>query len=492
MKFSDLIKVVDISELKLNEDFVVNNVSCNSKEVNANDVFVCIKGFKTDGHLFINDAINNGAKAVIVDNFYDTHMLPENINYVKTSNTRKALAKLSAHLYNYPSKEMIVIGVTGTNGKTSTTYMIKSILEHKGIKTGLIGTIKNMIGYKVIPTERTTPESNDLQKLFYQMKQEDVKAVVMEVSSHSLELSRVDETDFDVGVFTNLTQDHLDFHQNMDNYFNAKLKLFKKSKKSVINIDDEWGKKIIENKNIGDILCYSINDSSDVIAKNIKIFVDKSTFDIEYNGEVINIILNIPGYFSIYNALAAATTAIHLGIDLETIKNGLNKIKGISGRFEIVESNPKFTIVVDYAHTPDGIENLMRTVKTVAKGRKVLLFGCGGDRDRTKRPIMGEIAGNMADYVIVTSDNPRCEDPQKIIDDIIEGIRKTNVDYIVIPDRYEAIKYAIMNAKPNDFIVLAGKGHEDYQIIMNEKIHFDEREVVAKILEEIKNETNII
>ncbi|WAM31117.1 UDP-N-acetylmuramoyl-L-alanyl-D-glutamate--2,6-diaminopimelate ligase [Caldicellulosiruptor naganoensis] len=485
MKVNKLIKGLNIIETNIkNFDEDIKDIAYNSKNVKDGFAFVCIKGFKTDGHEYIDEAIKRGAKLIVVDEFFDTSKLKDKVLFIKTSNTRKALSIISANFFEHPSKDFLLIGVTGTNGKTSTTFMIKSILEQSGHKVGLIGTVKNMIGQKEIEAKHTTPESYDLQKLFFEMKKENVDSVVMEVSSHSLDLHRVDDCDFDVGVFTNLTQDHLDFHGTMENYFAAKLKLFKMSKKRVVNNDDEWGRKIISI--YPDSITYAKESSGDVMAKNIKLFVNKNQFDLCCKGQIQQITLNIPGIFSVYNALASAACAASLGIDLETIKKGLESVKAIPGRFEIVESNDKFTIVIDYAHTPDGLLNLMKTVDEVAKGRKVLLFGCGGDRDRTKRPIMGEIAGKMADFVIVTSDNPRTEDPLKIIEDILVGLQKTNAEYVVIPDRFEAIKYAIKNAKENDFIVLAGKGHETYQILKDRTIHFDEREVVKSILEELK------
>lgn len=485
MRIEDLIKGLDIVEMRIKDlNDEIEDIAYNSKKVKNGYAFVCIKGYRADGHEYIPEAIQRGAKLIVVDEFYDTNNISEGVSFVKTRNTRKALSILSNNFFDHPSKSFKLIGVTGTNGKTSTTYMIKSILEKNGQKVGLIGTIKNMIGDKTILAERTTPESYDLQKLFFEMKKQNTDSVVMEVSSHSLELHRVDGCDFDVGVFTNLTQDHLDFHGTMENYFNAKLKLFNMSKKAIVNIDNEWGRKITNI--IPNSITYSLKENAVVKAKNVKMYVNRNEFELCINDDMEKIVLNIPGIFSVYNALAAAACAHSLGIGIKTIKDGLEAIKSIPGRFEIVESNDKFTIVIDYAHTPDGLLNLMRTVDEVAKGRKVLLFGCGGDRDRTKRPIMGEIAGTMADFVIVTSDNPRTENPLKIIEDIMEGLRKTNVEYVIIPDRFEAIKYAITNAKENDFIVLAGKGHEDYQILKDRTIHFDEREVVKAILEEFK------
>ncbi|WAM34397.1 UDP-N-acetylmuramoyl-L-alanyl-D-glutamate--2,6-diaminopimelate ligase [Caldicellulosiruptor morganii] len=485
MKLSKLIEGLDIIRTNIQDfDQDIKDIAYNSKNVEDGFAFVCIKGFKTDGHEYIDEAIKRGARLIVVDEFYDTSRLEDKIPFIKTSNTRRALAIISANFFGHPSKEFLLIGVTGTNGKASTTFMIKSILGQSGHKVGLIGTVKNMIGEKEIEAKHTTPESYDLQKLFFEMKKENVDSVVMEVSSHSLELHRVDGCDFDVGVFTNLTQDHLDFHQTMENYFAAKLKLFKMSKKRVVNIDDEWGRKIASI--YPDSVTYSKENGGDVVAKNIKLFVNKNQFELWHKDQSVSVTLSIPGIFSIYNALAASACAVSLGMDLKTIKEGLEALKAIPGRFEIVESNDRFTVVIDYAYTSDGLLNLMKTVDEVAKGRKVLLFGCGGDRDRAKRPVMGEIAGKMADFVIVTSDNPRTEDPIKIIEDILVGLQKTNVEYVVIPDRYEAIKYALQNARENDFIVLAGKGHENYQILKDRTIHFDEREVVKNILEELK------
>ena len=388
----------------------------------------------------------------------------------------------AAAYYGYPSREMQMIGVTGTNGKTSTTYMLKAIAERMGKKVGLIGTIRNMIGDIIIDTERTTPESVDLQRILRQMKDEKVDVVIMEVSSHSLDQKRVHGIEYDVGEFTNLTQDHLDYHKTFENYFNAKKLLFKQSRMAVINKDDPYANRMMEGLDIP-VMTFGIREKADVTASEIDITTRGVQFDFNYKNITSRFNVPIPGLFSVFNAIGAATVALSLGWNLDSIKYGLEHMMSVSGRLEPLPTGKnEFTVLLDYAHTPDALENVLKTVKGFATGRIVTLFGCGGDRDHAKRPIMGEIAGRFSDFAIVTSDNPRTENPMDIINSIVEGVKKSGCEYVVIENRREAIEYALKNARKNDVIILAGKGHENYQEINGGKHHFDEKEIVAEIL----------
>lgn len=460
-------------EYEGNADIEINRIQSNSLKVEPGDAFVCIEGYETDGHKYAKDSSQKGAAVIIA-----MHTVEADCPVVTVKDTRRVLALLCARYWGNPSKRFKLVGVTGTNGKTTTTYLVKTILENAGHKVGLIGTNQNMIGNKVLPASRTTPDSFELQKIFKSMADEKCDTVIMEVSSHALYLDRVYGSDFDIGLFTNITQDHLDFHKTMENYLAAKTLLFKMCKKGIINGDDERAGYVIKNATCP-MTTYSIDKSSDVKADNVKMTEKGVSFDAL--GQHYE--LKIPGKFSVYNALGAILICDALGVDKNKIAEGLKIAHGVKGRAEVVDLGYDFTVLIDYAHTPDGIENILKTVKGFAKGRVIILFGCGGDRDNKKRPIMGEIASSLADFVIVTSDNPRTEKPSDIIDEIMVGIDKTK-PYTVIENRRDAIEYAVKNAKKDDVIVLAGKGHETYQTIGKENFHFDERE----ILFEIKNE----
>lgn len=465
--------------LKQYDDVDVTGIAYDSRNVSEGNVFVCIKGFETDGHKYAQMAEKNGAAVIVAEDKVDV-----NIPVWYVDNSRIAIAEAACRYYNHPSEKFKLIGVTGTNGKTTITYLIKSILEEAGMCTGVIGTNQNIIGDKVLVTQSTTPTTPnalELQQLFAEMVESDAECVVMEVSSHALELERVHGCRFDVGVFTNLTQDHLDFHKTMENYLKAKAKLFDISEKGVINFDDEGGKKIAGSAKC-DMLTVGIESGSDLRASNIKITARGADFDMEYKGKSYPIHIAIPGKFSVYNAICAAGAAIELGIDIEVIRKGLENASGVMGRVEVVPTDTDYTVIIDYAHTPDGLENIIKTVKEFANGRVITLFGCGGDRDNTKRPIMGEIAGRLSDYSIITSDNPRTENPEEIVSEIEEGMKKTDGKYTVIVDRREAIGFALDFAKKDDIIILAGKGQETYQIIGREKYDFDERVEVYKHL----------
>jgi UDP-N-acetylmuramyl-tripeptide synthetase len=478
MKLREMLKDVEDLHTEGSLDIDINAVHYDSRQVTPGSLFFCIEGYKTDGHKYAGMAAEKGAAAVVL---HRDIPLPEGVVKIYTSDTRRAMGLISSAFYGNPTSNMILFGVTGTNGKTTTTYMIKSILEQAGKKTGLIGTIHNVIGTRTIPAERTTPESTDLQRLFSEMLQEGVEAAAMEVSSHSLALERVAGCSFEIGVYTNLTQDHLDFHGTLENYRNAKAKLFQQSRVSVINVDDESGRIILEALE-GKAFTYGIHKPADIFARDIEIIAEGVSFNLHILGAKISINLHIPGIFSVYNALAAASACYAAGISLRDIQTGLNSIRGVPGRFELLDTGTEYSVILDYAHTPDGLENILKTARELTEGRIVTLFGCGGDRDTTKRPIMGEIAGKYSDFCIVTSDNPRSEEPMSIINDILPGLQKTGCPYEMIENRREAIEYALKSGKKGDVIILAGKGHETYQIIKGRTFHFDEKEIVAEIL----------
>lgn len=465
--------------LEEHEDIDITGIAYDSRNVLPGNVFVCIKGFETDGHKYAKTACENGAAVIVAEDDIEADVP---VWYVE--NSRKTVAELACIYYDNPSEKFKLIGVTGTNGKTTITYLIKSILEASGMMTGVIGTNQNIIGDKVLVTQSTTPTTPnalELQQLFNEMAESDAECVVMEVSSHALDLDRVHGCHFDVGVFTNLTRDHLDFHKTMENYRKAKAKLFDISDKGVVNFDDEAGKKITVEKDC-DILKVGLSDGCDLRAENISITSSSADFDAVYNGKTYPVHIAIPGKFSVYNAVCAMGAALQLGIDMDTIIKGLENASGVTGRVEVVPTDTDYTVIIDYAHTPDGLENIISTVQEFAEGDVITLFGCGGDRDNSKRAIMGEIAGRMSDFSIITSDNPRTEDPVAIINQIEEGMKRTDGKYTVIVDRREAIGCALDMAKKGDVIILAGKGQETYQIIGKEKHDFDERVVVYKHL----------
>ena len=455
----------------------IKKVASNSKKVVPNSLFVAIKGYDFDGHEYIEEAVKNGAVAVMLDMSADFKKIniPKGITVIITDDTRKALARVSCNFFGNPSRYFKLIGVTGTKGKTTTTYMIKSILEKAGYKVGLIGTIANYIGEDCLGfSDRTTPESIELQELFYKMARQKVDYVVMEVSSQSLKLNRVEGTNFDYAIFTNLYKDHISLkeHTDMNEYFESKLKLFQMTPKGFVNSDDFKCNKIINGAKNCDIKTYAVDNKADLLAKDITI-------------TNISVDFNIPGRYSVYNALAAISLANSIGIDAEKIKEGLENIV-VPGRNELVPNKEELAIMIDYAHTAESLENILQATKTYTPGRVICVFGCGGDRDKEKRPRMGEVAGRLADYSIVTSDNPRTEKPEDIIAQIEKGIVKTKGKYEVIVDRKKAIEKAIKMMNKRDIVILAGKGHEVYQEINGEKRPFDERQIVKEILGEKK------
>ena len=476
-------------KVKGNLDLEIKGIESNSKNIEEGFLFIAIKGFSVDGHKFISSAIENGATAIMIEEFCDLKALniPQNITIIMAKNTREALAICSSNFYNNPSSKFKLIGVTGTKGKTTTTFMIKEIMEKAGKKVGLIGTIATYInGKKIKDSDRTTPESLELQKLFNKMVQENVEVVVMEVSSQSLKLHRVDGCEFDLVLFTNFSEDHISEkeHPNMEDYFNSKLKLFNMCKEGIVNADDLYGSKIPKLFPESNITTYGIDNSAKVLAKDITITNAYVDFRVKITDRNERVRTGIPGRFSVYNSLAAICVAKKFEISPEVIKQALEEVR-VPGRSELVNNKRDLTIMIDYAHSPESLQNILQAVKSYTRGRVISVFGCGGDRDSGKRPIMGEISGKIADFTIITSDNPRTEEPQKIVEQIEEGIKKTNGKYKIVVDRVEAIREAIIMANKRDIIVLAGKGHEPYQEINNTKYPFDERIIVNELIEEL-------
>ncbi|AOT68466.1 UDP-N-acetylmuramoyl-L-alanyl-D-glutamate--2,6-diaminopimelate ligase [Geosporobacter ferrireducens] len=484
MDLKELLECVHVLYIDGNQDLKIQGIAYDSRKVEKDFAFVCISGSKTDGHLFIEDVIAKGAKAIVVEREVQSR---EGITFIKVENSRKALSAMAASFYGYPSNAMNVIGVTGTNGKTTTTHLVKNILAVNGVQSGLIGTISYKILDQEYKANNTTPESLELQKLFQEMLDQKVSTCVMEVSSHSLDLYRVEDIQYQIGVFTNLTQDHLDFHGNMENYKNAKRKLFYKTKQAnIINVDDAFGVELSTQLHGMDAKCitYGIKRQAEINAKDIEITSKGTRFQLvtpKFSG-IIDI--GTPGMFSVYNALAAAAVGYVTGYDYLEIKKGLEETRVVPGRFELVPNDKDLTVIVDYSHTPDSIENAIRTIQEFAKGRIITVFGCGGDRDKTKRPIMGEIAGRLSDYCIITSDNPRTEKPEEIIKDAEVGIKRTSCKYKMIVDRKEGIREAIRQCGSQDVILIAGKGHETYQIIGDRVIDFDDRKIAQELIRE--------
>ena len=483
MLLKDLILDLEVLDIKGDLDKDIYEIYYDSRQVSENSLFVSIRGFKTDGHLYIKSALEKGAVAILVEE----DIAAEGATVIRVKDTKSTMAIIANRFYQTPTQKMSLVGVTGTNGKTSITYLMKSILEKGGGKTGIIGTIANWIGDSRIDAVRTTPESLDLQRLFNDMIQQEIKSCTMEVSSHSLELGRVEGLDFKVGIFTNLTPDHLDFHGTMENYYKAKKRLFyKTSICNVINIDDDYGVQMVEE--LKDIktptLTYGINNSADIYAKNIHMTIKTVTFDMVTPTFTATITIGIPGIFTVYNALAAAAAAYAFKIPNEDIISGLNEFKGVPGRFELVQEITPYAVIVDYAHTPDALENVLKAARGFAENRVITVFGCGGDRDRMKRAIMGEISGKLSDLTVITSDNPRTEEPQHILKMIESGIIRTQGRYVIIEDRKEAIRHALKVANEGDLVLIAGKGHETTQTINSRVYPFDDKKIAMEIARE--------
>ena len=478
MKLKELLKGIDVIAATADLEMEIPHVRYDSRAVEAGDLFVAVTGYAVDGHKFIPSVMEKGAAAVICERE------PEGeIPYVLVEDSRRSLAALGANFCGRPAEKMTMVAVTGTNGKTSTTYLLKAILEQaRGAKVGLIGTNQNMIGDTVIPTERTTPGPFEAQELFGEMYAAGCTHVVMETSSHALVQGRIHGVHYDIGIFTNLTQDHLDYHHTMEEYCDAKAILFSNCRLGVVNADDGWTPRLLKDATC-EVLTYARNVDADLRADEITLAADHISFTAVTKEERVPIRVNIPGGFMVYNTLDVLGAALGLGISLEESAKVLATVPPVKGRVEVVPTPGKdYTILIDYAHTSDSLENVLSTVQGFAKGRTVALFGCGGDRDRTKRPLMGAAAAEYADFVVVTTDNPRTEKPADIIADILPGLSGTKTPYVVVEDRVEAIHYCMDHAQTGDVIVLCGKGHETYQEIDHVKHHMDEREIVADYL----------
>ncbi len=487
MKLDELIEYLDYKDLINFKNIDITGISYNSKTTKKGDIFICLIGEHTDGHEFAKSAIENGAAALLVERKVEGTKIPQ----VVVSSTRHKIADIADRFYSSPSKGINLIGITGTNGKTTVTHLIQKIFEENSQKCALIGTL----GYKLSSkgeyrdSKHTTPQAPELQATLRMIKDvEKIDNVVMEVSSHALEQNRVGGCRFNGAVFTNLTQDHLDYHITMDNYFKAKALLFEHLKEgsfAVVNADDEYGDRFISvvPKDVN-VYTYGVRQQSDVMAKNINFSLNGAEFILIENGKEHKVNLHMNGMFSVYNVLAAVAAALAAGIDIQTALKALQNVKGVAGRFEVVAKKP--LVIVDYAHTPDGLENVLKSAREITPedGKLICLFGCGGDRDATKRPKMGAIAEKLADKIVITSDNPRTEDPQTIITDIIAGLKSVNTESVIVePDRGTAIGLLKTIANNNDVVVIAGKGHEDYQILKDKTIHFDDREEARKVFE---------
>ncbi|MCI7474286.1 MAG: UDP-N-acetylmuramoyl-L-alanyl-D-glutamate--2,6-diaminopimelate ligase [Clostridiales bacterium] len=457
------------------QDVEISGICYDTRDMISGCLFVALPGYKTDGHKYIQQALDQGAAAILC-----RRPPAEEGPWLVTEDPRAALAAVSANWFGHPAEELTVLAVTGTNGKTTTTYLLKAMLEGVlGAKVGLIGTNQNMIGQEVLPAHRTTPESWEVQKLLREMADAGCSHVVMEASSHALVLHRLDGIRFAAGIFTNLTQDHLDFHKTMEAYRQAKGLLFRQCDVAVLNLDDEAGRYYAENVSCPAFTYSECRDEADLTAKNLRLFPDRVEFEAVTMDAIARVRLPIPGGFTIYNALGVISCGLTLGLPLGQIASSLANARGVKGRIEVVPVPADYTVLVDYAHTPDALENILTTVRDFTKGRVICLFGCGGDRDRSKRPQMGAIAGQLADVAVVTSDNPRTEAPRAIIDDILKGMQDAGAERHVEPDRRRAIAMALSLARAGDTVVLAGKGHETYQEIGGVQYHLDEREEVA-------------
>ena len=480
MKLRQLLEGVNVLAANVDMDMQIESVVYDSRKVTPESMFIAITGFATDGNKYIPMALEKGAKVIVTAQAQD-----QSVPYVQVESDRLALAQIGGNFFNHPADSMKLIGVTGTNGKTSTTLLLKHVLETTaGAKVGLMGTMENMVGQQIIPTERTTPESFELQALLAQMRDAGCTHAIMEVSSHAIALDRVAGLHYEVAAFTNLTEDHLDFHKTMEHYCDTKAELFARCNKAVANKDDDWFERVTKKAGCK-LLTTSVKGSADLKAENLELLSDGICFTAVYGEERVAVRLPIPGKFTVYNALSVLGCAIQLGISLTDAAKALGSAKGVKGRVEVVPTpGTDYTVLIDYAHTPDGLENVLSSVKGYCKGRLIAVFGCGGDRDPIKRPIMGRIGVEIADHAIITSDNPRTEDPGKIIQDILKGVNTLNNNYEIIENRPQAIQHAMDIAGKDDIIVLAGKGHETYQEICGVKHHLDEREVVAAYLKE--------
>ncbi len=485
MKLAALIKNIEIKKVSGDLEIEIEGISDDSRTIETGFLFVCVKGAKYDGHQYLKQAAEKGAVAALVE---DLPVDNYGLSIIQIRVTPQNIKEVAGAFFGYPDHKLQLIGVVGTNGKTTTTYLVKSILEAAGYQVGLIGTIRNLIKDQVIETHNTTPGVLELQKIFVKMVEAGVEYVVMEVSSHSIAQDRTAGLSFCCGIFTNITQDHLDYHKTFEEYLRVKTKFFTDlpaTSLAVINYDDQRSEYIIE-RTTAKITTYGIEKQANIRAMNIKMAPAGVSYTALTPKGELELDLKLTGYFNVYNSLGALTAAFAMGINLEAIKRGLKTVTGVPGRFQLVPESSNFGVIVDYAHTPDGLENILKTGRGLSPRRLLLVFGCGGDRDRTKRPIMGALAAKLADFTIITSDNPRSEDPGEIIKEIEMGFINANSDagYLMEADRTKAIKRAIVMAETGDLVLIAGKGHETYQIFADRTIHFDDREVAGEALRE--------
>lgn len=490
----ELAPVLAGAQISGNIDIAINSITYDSRQVTPGSLFVALGGSKVDGHEFVSAACRQGAVAVLVDKDV---AVESGITVIKVPDTRAAMQAVAPFFFDYPSRKMRLIGVTGTNGKTTTTHLIRAVLMAAGYKVGLIGTIHNIIGDKTLPVKNTTPDVIELQALLAEMAAAGVDYVVMEVSSHALALGRVSGTEFDTAVFTNITRDHLDFHITFDNYIDAKAELFrllsspgnvKSVKTAVVNADDPAAGLMLKDCSCRQIT-YGVDKPASLVAQAIDVRANGASFTVNGALGLLPLNLKITGVFNVYNTLAAIGAALAESIDTATVKAALESFDSVAGRFELVDAGQPFTVIVDYAHTPDGLENILKTARQFAKKRIIVVFGCGGDRDRTKRPLMGALAMEYGDVVIATSDNPRSEDPLAILREIEAGMQAgvtATKTYQIIADRREAITAALGMAEPDDVVIIAGKGHETYQILRDKTIDFDDREVAREYIREMR------
>lgn len=484
MRINNLLQNIPYTVLQGNDGVEVSGVSWDSRRVKPGSAFICVRGRNIDRHNFARQAAEDGAAVLVVD--HQVYRIPRSITVIKVEDTRTALSEAASVFYNYPSKRFKLIGVTGTNGKTSVTWFIEQILRSGGKTTGIISTIENRIGeYKLntLKINPTTPDPLELQASLNEMAEKGASHVIMEVTSSALSQNRVYGCDFDIGIFTNLTQDHLEEHGTMENYKNEKLKLFKMCRLGIINVDSPYSKDFIDGADCP-VITYGVNNHADFMAEDIVCSQKDIEFTVRHGGESQRMHLNIPGRFNVYNALVAVSTCIQYGMTLREIAEGMEEIESVKGRFELITNTRGISVIVDYAHCPDALDNILNSVRELTEKKIILVFGCGGNRDKSKRPIMGEIAGKLADYSIITSDNPRKENPLNIIEDIERGIVHTKCKYDKLSDRKKAIFAALDMAQRGDTVLIAGKGHENYQIIGEKYMYFDDAEAVREYFEE--------
>ncbi len=486
MKLKELLKGLEVSSVQGSKEQEISAVAYDSKKVDKGSLFACLRGYRLDGHAFISEAIERGAVALLTEG---GRMDRRDIAYVVVPDTRLALARISDNFYGHPSGRIKVIGVTGTNGKTTTTYLTESILKAAGYQVGLVGTINYRWGERILPAGNTTPQSVDLQRMLSEMVKAKCNYAVLEVSSHSLDQHRVDFIEFDVAIFTNLSLDHVDYHGSFSHYLKAKTKLFqqlreegvkKEGKVSLINIDDRYRGHLLKVAP-GKVLTYGIRRRANIRASQISSSLSGLSFQADTPAGAFPVKMKLTDTINVYNALAAIGVGISQGIKSDYIKEGLERVEGVPGRFELIDCGQDFTVIVDYAHTPSALEGLLRMAKGMAGGKVITVFGCGGDRDKRKRPLMGKLSSRYSHFSILTSDNPRSEDPGQIISEIRRGFGRRG-NYLVIEDRFQAIKEALARARKDDVVIVAGKGHESYQVLKDTVVAFDDRDVVRRIL----------